>query len=117
MSKMKDLNEALEVLRRDAKDILEIADAMQKELCTKADDTTKKNPKQKQLFDPASAKEATVKEITLAEIKTVLMEKSKAGFDQEVHALIKSYDAPKLSAIDKAHYPELLEKAREIGNA
>ena len=45
------------------------------------------------------------------------MEKSKAGFDQEVHALIKSYDAPKLSAIDKVNYPELLEKAREIGNA
>ena len=121
MSKMKDLQEALNVLRRDAKDILEIVDAVEKELCTKADDTTKKNPKQKQLFDPAPTKEETpaepVKEITLAEIKAVLMEKSKAGFDQEVHALIKSYDAPKLSAIDKVNYPELLEKAREIGNA
>lgn len=121
MSKTKDLNEALEVLRRDAKDILEIVDAMQKELCSKADDTTKKNPKQKQLLDPTPTKEETpaepVKEITLAEIKAVLMEKSKAGFDQEVHALIKSYDAPKLSAIDKVNYPELLEKAREIGNA
>lgn len=121
MSKMKDLQEALNVLRRDAKDILEIVDAMEKELSTKAEETTKKNPKQKQLFDPTPAKEETpaepVKEITLAEIKAVLMEKSKAGFDQEVHALIKSYDAPKLSAIDKANYPDLLEKAREIGNA
>lgn len=121
MSKMKDLQEALNVLRRDAKNILEIVDAVEKELCTKAEETTTKNPKQKQLFDPTPAKEETpaetVKEITLAEIKSVLMEKSKAGFDQEVHALIKSYDAPKLSAIDKANYPELLGKAREIGNA
>ena len=59
MSKTKDLNEALEVLRRDAKDILEIVDAMQKELCSKADDTTKKNPKQKQLLDPTPTKEET----------------------------------------------------------
>ncbi|WP_035797365.1 hypothetical protein [Butyrivibrio sp. MB2005] len=81
-----------------------------------------KAPNAKQLFDPELQKEettippATTPTLTLIDVKRVLMEKAHAGFDQEVHALIKSYDVEKLSSVPKDKYAELLEKAKEIGN-
>ena len=59
-------------------------------------------------------KEAPV--ISLPDVKKALMEKARAGFDKEVHALIKSYNVEKLSAVPADKYAELLEKAKEIGN-
>lgn len=107
---MRNVNSMLQELRQKAKDVLEIADALEKELLiqTESSDTT----------DTATKDEnVSQKEISLSEIKMVLMEKSRAGYDAEVHALIKSYGVPKLSAIDKSFYPELLQKAEVIGNA
>lgn len=121
MSKMSDLNAALNELRRNAKSVLEIADAIEKEFITKKDEAPKAGPKTKPLFEVPTQSEETpaepAPEISLSDIKAVLMEKSKAGFDAEVHTLIKSYNAPKLSAIDPSHYAELMEKAKVIGNA
>ncbi|WP_034474883.1 hypothetical protein [Butyrivibrio proteoclasticus] len=83
----------------------------------------KKAPNGKQLFDPTPKKEEApnpelkqTPTLTLADVKKVLMEKAKAGFDQEVHALIKSYDVEKLSAVPEDKYANLLKKAKEIGN-
>lgn len=61
-------------------------------------------------------KEAPVPVISLPDVKKALMEKARAGFDKEVHALIKSYNVEKLSAVPADKYAELLEKAKEIGN-
>ena len=68
-------------------------------------------------FTPDTKKEeAPAPVISLPDVKKVLMEKARAGFDKEVHALIKSYNAEKLSAVPADKYAELLEKAKEIGN-
>ena len=54
--------------------------------------------------------------ISLSDIKALLMEKSRAGLNDEVHELIKSYGVEKLSAIDPSHYGELMKKAEGLKN-
>jgi len=114
MSQMSNLDVMLKELRQNAESIIELVADIEKSFSgdTEQTDTQKKEPKAK-----AKAVEEPAKEISLSEIKSILMQKSKSGFDKEVHALIKSYGVDKLSAIDKSFYPELLQKAEVIGNA
>ena len=121
MSKMSNLDSMLKELRKNAQSVLELADALEKEFSSTEESTPKKKSSTKQEATPTDA-EPTVeskpkKEISLSDIKTVLMQKSRDGYDAQVHELIKSYGVPKLSAIDKSFYPELLKKAEVIGNA
>jgi hypothetical protein len=55
-------------------------------------------------------------EIPLEKVRMVLAEKSQLGFTTEVRELIEEYGASKLSAVDKAHYADLLKDAEAIGN-
>ncbi|MGI6735973.1 MAG: rRNA biogenesis protein rrp5 [Anaerovoracaceae bacterium] len=68
---------------------------------------------------PGQAAEAVPEEkpVTLEELRTVLSDKSSKGFGSQVRDLIRSYGAVKLSAVDPAHYGEMLKKAEVIGNA
>ena len=75
----------------------------------------KKAPNAKPLFD-AEPKKEEAPAIKISDVKSVLMEKAKAGFDKEVHELIKSYNVEKLSAVPEEMYADLLEKAKVIGN-
>jgi len=114
MSQMSNLDVMLKELRQNAESIIELVADIEKSFSgdTEQTDTQKKESKAK-----TKAVEEPAKEISLSEIKSILMLKSKSGFDKEVHALIKSYGVDKLSAIDKSFYPELLQKAEVIGNA
>lgn len=115
MSKMSNLDLMLKELRKNAHSVLELADALEKEFSSSEESTPKKKSAAKQ--EVAPVQEEPAKEISLSDIKTVLMQKSRDGYDAQVHELIKSYGVPKLSAIDKSFYPELLQKAEVIGNA
>lgn len=115
MSKMSNLDSMLKELRKNAHSVLELADALEKEFSSTEESTPKKKSAAKQEVAPTV--EEPTKEISLSDIKTVLMQKSRDGYDAQVHELIKSYGVPKLSAIDKSFYPELLKKAEVIGNA
>lgn len=122
MSQMSNLDVMLKELRQNAESILDLVSSIENSFSgdTANEETPKKEPKKKAAKETEQAepvKEITLPEITLPEIKKVLMEKSKSGFDKEVHALIKSYGVDKLSAIDKSFYPELMQKAEVIGNA
>ncbi|MCH4007540.1 MAG: DNA ligase [Eubacterium sp.] len=55
--------------------------------------------------------------IQLSDIRAVLAAKSKEGYGDKVRALIKSYGADKLSAIDPSHYSEMLKEAEVFGSA
>ena len=112
MSKMSNLDSILKELRRKAKDIEELADAVEGMFSGTEEKKETPKTKAKPLFDPKPAKE----EISLSDIKTILMEKSRAGYDAEVHDLITSYGVAKLSLIDPSNYPELKKKAEVIGN-
>ena len=54
------------------------------------------------------------KAITLEEIRSVLAEKSMAGFTDEVRGLLEKHGAPKLSQIDPAKYEALLKDIEEL---
>lgn len=116
MSKMSNLDSILKELRRKAKDIEELADAVEGMFSGTEEEKPAKSPKQKPLFDVKPKKEEPAQEISLSDIKEILMEKSRAGFDAEVHDLITSYGVKKLSLIDPSSYPELKAKAEVIGN-
>lgn len=55
--------------------------------------------------------------IQLSDIRAVLAAKSREGYGDKVRALIKSYGADKLSAIDPSHYSEMLKEAEVFGSA
>lgn len=57
------------------------------------------------------------KSITLEEVRKVLAEKSRAGFTDEVKAILTKHGAEKLSDVDPTEYKALLAEAEVIGNA
>lgn len=60
---------------------------------------------------------APQKELTLEEVRTVLGEKSRAGFTAEIQALLQKYGASKLSGIDPKHYAALLKDVEVLKDA
>lgn len=54
------------------------------------------------------------KEITLEELRAVLAEKSQAGKQPEVKALITKYGANKLTDVDPTRYKEMLLEAEVL---
>ena len=57
------------------------------------------------------------KPIALADVRAVLVEKSRSGHTAAVQELLRKHGAGKLSAIDPAKYPALLADAAGIGQA
>lgn len=56
------------------------------------------------------------KEISLEEVRTVLGEKSRNGFTEEIKSLLLKYGSPKLSGIDPKNYEALLKDAEVLKN-
>lgn len=61
-------------------------------------------------------KKQKAKEVTLAEVRAVLAEKSRQGHTSEVKALLSRYGADKLSEVDPAKYGELKAEAEVLGD-
>lgn len=57
------------------------------------------------------------KSITLEEVRKVLAEKSRAGFTDEVKAILTKHGAEKLSEVDPIEYKALLAEVEVVGNA
>jgi len=57
---------------------------------------------------------APAKVITLEEVRSVLAEKSMAGFTDAIRGLLEKHGAPKLSGIDPANYAALLAGAEAL---
>lgn len=102
MSKAKLLLAVAEDLRSLADSVQAVADAMLPNEPT---------------VDAAPTVPAPKKELTLEEVRTVLGEKSRAGFTAEIQALLKKYGAPKLSGIDPKHYAALLKDVEVLKDA
>lgn len=56
------------------------------------------------------------KPASLADVRAMLAEKSRAGFTAEVRALILAHGADKLSGIDPSEYAAVMKEAEAIGN-
>ena len=73
---------------------------------TKAEEKPAKKPEKKQ----------KAKEVTLAEVRAVLAEKSRQGHTGEVKELLAKYGADKLSGVDPAKYADLMKEAEVLGD-
>lgn len=63
------------------------------------------------------AKNNEEKTVSLEDVRKVLAEKSRAGFTNEVKAIITAHGSDKLSDINPAEYESVLKEAEVIGNA
>ena len=62
------------------------------------------------------AKKAKSKDVTLAEVRAILAEKSRQGHTAEVKELLAKYGADKLSEVDMSKYAELKAEAEVLGD-
>ena len=98
MSKMADLDAAVAELRRCAKALIGVADAL------------------REVFsgEDAVRPEPTAPPLTLEDVRAALARKSLEGRTAEVRALIRKFDADRLSGVDPARYTELLREAEAL---
>ena len=59
-------------------------------------------------------KPSTEQVVTLEAVRAVLAGKSQAGKQAEVKALLAKYEVAKLTEIDPAHYPKLIQEAETL---
>ena len=57
------------------------------------------------------------KTLTLEEVRKVAADKARQGHTEEVRQLIQKFGADKLSGVDAAKYPALMEELEVMGNA
>ena len=91
------------------KDIRSLADSVQA-VCTAVTDglTETEAPKIPEKAAPA---------VPLEKVRSVLAEKSQAGFTAEVRAIITKHGASRLSEIDPSEYADVIKEAEVLGNA
>lgn len=108
MGKMKELAEQVAELKRCGEILIGISDTLT-EMFSATD--TEKQKKEEPKLEPAKEEK---KALTLEEVRAVLTRKSRDGHTEEVKAVISSFGADKLSAIDPSQYEELLKKVEVI---
>ena len=64
--------------------------------------------------EKAPVKKAKPKKISLEEVRTLLAQKSQAGFTADIKKLLEKYGASKLSEIDAKDYEALMKDAEEL---
>lgn len=62
----------------------------------------------------APPKPVDEKPITIEQVRAVLAEKSQAGKQAEVKALLSKYGVPKLTALDPSKYKDMLAEAEVL---
>lgn len=107
MSKVKLLLDVINDIRSLADSLEVLANA------TESVDTAEKKTAAK--LKPAKKDEE--KTVSLEDVRKVLAEKSRAGFTNEVKAIITAHGSDKLSDINPSEYPAVLKEAEVIGNA
>ncbi len=55
--------------------------------------------------------------ITLVQVRSVLAEKSRLGYTEQVKALLQKHGGEKLSELDSSEYPALIKEAEVLGDA
>lgn len=122
MGKVKLLLDVVADMRSLADSLQAVAEAMTENESTEApvENTGKKTKKTEAgktakaetEAEPIPAREEKL--MTLAEVRAVLAEKSRAGHTAEVRELLLKHGAEKLSDIDPAEYPSLLADAEVL---
>ena len=126
MSKMSQLAAELDELHHCGEILIGISDTL-REMFSGGEETAEaqETPAEKQKGKTKAAKTAPTKEpekpaepekqLTLADVRAVLAEKSRAGFTEEVKALLVKHGADKLSEVLESEYAALLADAEVLG--
>lgn len=126
MSKMSQLAAELDELRHCGEILIGISDTL-REMFSGSEETpeVQETPAEKSKGKAKAAKTAPAKEpekpaepekqLTLADVRAVLAEKSRAGFTEEVKALITKHGADRLSEVPETEYAALLADAEVLG--
>ena len=111
MGKMSELAAELAELKRCGEVLIGISETL-----TEMFSGTDAEPAAETKEEKKPAKKAKAKEVTLAEVRAVLAEKSRQGHTSEVKELLSKYGADKLSEVDPAKYGELKAEAEVLGD-
>ena len=103
MTKMSELDTAITELRRCGEALIDIADTLRGLFSGEADETARDVPPDAHVY-------------TLEEVRAILMAKNRAGFKDEVKALLRSHGADRLPDINPSEYAALVAEAEELGN-
>ena len=126
MPKMSQLAAELDELRHCGEVLIGISDTL-REMFSGGDDmtVTQETPAEKPKGKSKAAKTAPTKEpekpaepekkLTLTDVRAVLAEKSRAGFTEDVKALIAKHGADRLSEVPETEYAALLADAEVLG--
>ena len=122
MSKMSQLSAELDELRHCGEILIGISD-MLREMFSGGEEAAeaKEVPAAKPKGKAKAAKEAPEKpaepekQLTLTDVRAVLAAKSRAGFTEEVKALIAKHGADRLSEVPETEYAALLADAEVLG--
>lgn len=75
-----------------------------------------KAPQDEKQAEPEKKKPAK-KPLTLEDVRRVAADKARQGHTDEVRQLIQKFGADKLSGVDAAKYPALMEELEAMGHA
>ena len=80
----------------------------------KPKEATKKAEATGETSSSDTSTEVTKTPVTIEQVRAVMAEKSQAGLTAQVKALLETFGAAKLSAVNPEDYEALLEAAKEI---
>ena len=107
MSKMAEMDQTIRELGDAADSIISAADWLAQQFSGTDEDLS---------ANPASVQKPAKKELKLEDVRSVLADKSRAGYTAEIRDLLKKYGADKLSKVNPADYEALLKDAEVLGN-
>ena len=112
------LSKTLTTLATEIESALTQEDATEAAAAPKQTAQTKEAPKKAEatgeVDSSETSTEATKNPVTIEQVRAVMAEKSQAGLTAQVKALLESFGAAKLSAVNPEDYEALLEAAKEI---
>lgn len=114
MSKMSDLNLALDEMITVGQNMIKATNAL-KEIFSSEDTETHK-PACKPLFDAKPAKEEEEKKYSFQEVRGIMASLAGKGKKAEAMALLTEFGASRLSEVKEDDYSALVAKAEEIAN-
>ena len=102
MSVMNTLDAALTELSAQAEGILESVKAIRELLGSQPDEAVAESKPEPRAY-------------TIEEVRAVLLEKRKAGYKDEIKALLVRHGAERLTDIDPSEYAAMMREAEDIG--
>lgn len=115
MRKMSELAAELAELKRCGEVLVGISETLA-EMFSGSYEEPAAGAKAEEKTEKKAEKEPKAEKVTLAEVRAVLAEKSRAGFTAKVKELLQKYGADKLSEVDPARYAELKVDAEVLGD-